>query len=140
MTIQKRVDSVVSSLDDGTMSVNEFYKNKSILITGASGFVGKVLVEKLLRDCHGISSIFVLLRSKLGSDSRQRLNDQILNSVVFSRIRRENEKLLSKVIPVSGDITYPGLGINSSDMKVLKDHVNVVFHVAATIRFDEPLK
>lgn len=134
----KSVDQL--SNDIGDINVGEFYKEKCVLLTGASGFLGKVLLEKLLRDCRGISSVFVLLRSKLGSDSRKRLNDQILSSVVFSRIRKENEKLLTKVIPVSGDITYPGLGISSSDLKVLKENVSVVFHVAATIRFDEPLK
>lgn len=134
----KNAAQLSSDIDE--INVGEFYKEKSVLVTGASGFLGKVLLEKLLRDCRGIPSIFVLLRSKLGSDSRKRLNDQILSSVVFSRIRRENEKLLTKVIPVSGDITYPGLGISSSDLKVLRENVSVVFHVAATIRFDEPLK
>lgn len=34
----------------------------------------------------------------------------------------------------------PGLGINKADREILKDNVNIVFHVAATVRFDEKLR
>lgn len=44
--------------------ISEFYSGKSILITGATGFCGKVLVEKLLRDCGGLEKIYVVAREK----------------------------------------------------------------------------
>lgn len=34
----------------------------------------------------------------------------------------------------------PGLGISPTDRDLLRREVNVVFHVAATVRFDEKLK
>ena len=34
-------------------AIAEFYKRKSIFITGATGFIGKQLVEKLIRSCPG---------------------------------------------------------------------------------------
>ena len=108
-------------------------------MTGGSGFLGKVILEKLLRDCPDIKSVYVLLRAKQGHDSRRRV-EELLSSVVFLRVRRENPSSLEKVIAVSGDITYPGLGISHNDLNVLKEDVSVVFHCAATIRFDEPLK
>lgn len=43
-----------------------------------------------------------------------------------------------KVIP--GDITEAKLGISESDMILLRNKVNIVFHAAATVRFDEDLK
>lgn len=43
-----------------------------------------------------------------------------------------------KVIP--GDITEPKLGISESDLNLLRNKVNIVFHAAATVRFDEDLK
>lgn len=119
--------------------VSDFYADQSILLTGATGFLGKVILEKLLRDCKEIKNVYVLLRSKSGVEPRRRV-DEVTNSVVFSRIRKEHEGLLHKIIPISGDITYPGLGISPSDEKILCEHVSVVFHVAATIRFDEPLR
>lgn len=48
------------------VSIAEFYGGKNILITGATGFMGKVLVEKLLRDCGDVKCIYILVRMKRG--------------------------------------------------------------------------
>ncbi|CAD1480876.1 unnamed protein product, partial [Heterotrigona itama] len=45
-------------------SIEEFYADTAILVTGATGFVGKGLLEKLLRLCPRIAAIFILLRPK----------------------------------------------------------------------------
>jgi len=47
---------------------------------------------------------------------------------------------MSKVHAVSGDITEEGLGLHDDEQAYLEDNINIVFHSAATIRFDEPLK
>lgn len=44
--------------------IRKFYSGKTIFITGASGFVGKCLLEKLLRDCEDLKMIYVLMRRK----------------------------------------------------------------------------
>ncbi len=59
-----------------------FYKNKTIFITGATGFLGKVLIEKLLRSCYNLNKIYVLVRSKKGASPNQRL-DEIFNCKVI---------------------------------------------------------
>lgn len=46
------------------ITIPEFYNNRDVFITGATGFVGKVLIEKLLRSCPGIRRIFLMLRPK----------------------------------------------------------------------------
>lgn len=59
----------------------DFYRDRSVLITGATGFMGKVLVEKLLRSCPGLSKIYLLMRPKGGHHVDARL-DELLNSKV----------------------------------------------------------
>lgn len=44
--------------------INEFFAHKSVLLTGATGFLGKVLVEKLLRSCQSVENVFILVRAK----------------------------------------------------------------------------
>jgi fatty acyl-CoA reductase len=42
-------------------------------VTGSTGFLGKVLVEKLLRSCPDIGNIYVLMRKKKGKEPSQRV-------------------------------------------------------------------
>lgn len=120
-------------------SVADFYCNRSILITGATGFMGKVLVEKLLRSCSSLKTIYLLLRPKEGQEPKQRL-DELLSTKIFERVKTENPEAIAKLVPIRGDLTLPGLGISSADISVLTNHVSLVFHSAATVKFDEPLK
>uniref|UniRef100_A0A8C9P748 Fatty acyl-CoA reductase n=1 Tax=Spermophilus dauricus TaxID=99837 RepID=A0A8C9P748_SPEDA len=63
-----------------------FYDNKSILITGATGFLGKVLMEKLFRTTPDLKVVYILVRPKAGQTLQQRVF-QILNSKVCLRGR-----------------------------------------------------
>ncbi|CAG2161713.1 unnamed protein product [Oppiella nova] len=119
--------------------IGEFYSGQSVFITGATGFMGKVLVEKLLRSCANINHIYILLRPKKGMDVRTRLHE-LLQVRCFDNIRESHPKALNKVVAVEGDITRPGLGICDTDLTHLIRDVSIVFHSAATVKFDEPLK
>lgn len=55
--------------------VQEFYKDKSVFVTGGSGFMGKVLIEKLLYSCSELKQIFILMRPKRGKVPELRLDD-----------------------------------------------------------------
>lgn len=62
-------------------SIVDFYNGRSVFVTGATGFMGKVLVEKLLRSCAGIERIYVLLRPAPGKDVAIRLQEFVNNQV-----------------------------------------------------------
>ena len=49
------------------MPITERYHGKRILITGTTGFLGKVLLEKFLYSLSSVDKIFVLIRAKEGS-------------------------------------------------------------------------
>ncbi|KAK3753857.1 hypothetical protein RRG08_006244 [Elysia crispata] len=59
---------------------------------------------------------------------------------LFDRLRKERPGFESQLKPVFGDMLLPGLGITESDRHMLERNIHVVFHSAATIRFDEPLR
>lgn len=124
---------------DNYISIPEFYNGRSIFITGGTGFMGKVLVEKLLRSCPGIKNIYLLIRPKRGQEINLRLSE-ILNGPLFDKLRKERPNDLNKIIPIHGDITSEELGISEPDQALLSRTVSVVFHSAATVKFDEKLK
>jgi len=51
------------SSSSAATDISSWYAGRSVLVTGASGFIGKQLVEKLLRSCPDIDKIYLLLRS-----------------------------------------------------------------------------
>ena len=58
-------------------TLEEFYVGSGILLTGATGFVGKAVLEKLIRMCPRIAAIFILLRPKTDETIEQRFKKLI---------------------------------------------------------------
>uniref|UniRef100_T1H269 Fatty acyl-CoA reductase n=1 Tax=Megaselia scalaris TaxID=36166 RepID=T1H269_MEGSC len=74
-----------------------------------------------------------------GQEVSARLHE-LLNAPLFQALKNEKPRDLSKVIPICGDITSEQLGISEKDQALLCKNVSVVFHSAATVKFDEKLK
>jgi len=55
-------------------SVAESFRNGIVLITGSTGFLGKILTEKLLRSCP-VKNVVVLVRSKKELNANQRVEN-----------------------------------------------------------------
>lgn len=123
-------------------SVPGFFKGQGILITGGTGFLGKVLIEKLLRSCPDVGEIFVLLRKsqKTKNSAEQRLREEILGSQCFDRLRTTWPEHGARCIAVDGDVGLPDMGLSAADLARIRSSVSVVFHCAATVKFNEQLQ
>jgi fatty acyl-CoA reductase len=66
-----------------TSKIAKFYAGRSVFITGGTGFVGKQIVEKLLRSCPEIDNVFLLLRAKKGENAQQRLRNTLESPVSY---------------------------------------------------------
>ncbi|KAG5684738.1 hypothetical protein PVAND_013952 [Polypedilum vanderplanki] len=119
-------------------SIPEFYSNRELFVTGATGFIGKVLIEKLLRSCSDLKCIYILLRPKKGKSVDERLK-QLIELPLFEPIKNFKPQLFDKLIPITGDVTEINLGLSDSDMVRMKN-VSVIFHSAASVRFDDTLR
>ncbi|XP_060831017.1 fatty acyl-CoA reductase 1-like isoform X3 [Bombus pascuorum] len=121
-----------------TSSLEEFYAGSGILLTGATGFVGKALLEKFTRMCPRITAIFILMRPKTNETVEQQFK-KLLDDPIYDGIKAKNPSPFSRVYPVKGDMSLPDLGVSREDRSLLLEKVNIVFHAAATVRFNEPL-
>ncbi|MGA2036425.1 MAG: HAD-IB family phosphatase [Acidimicrobiales bacterium] len=113
-----------------------------ILVTGATGFLGTALVERLLRsvpDC----SVAVLVRPGRRASAAARAQREILRNDCFDRLRAElgdtfDEVAQRRLVVITGDVGTDGLGLDDEGRRLLAT-CDVVVHCAATVAFDAPL-
>ncbi|KAM9278660.1 fatty acyl-CoA reductase 1 isoform 4-T5 [Morus bassanus] len=121
------------------VSIPEYYEGKNVLLTGATGFLGKVLLEKLLRSCPKVKAVYVLVRHKAGQTPEARV-EEITSCKLFDRLRDEQPDFRAKIVVVTSELTQPELNLSESDKKKLIECINIIFHCAATVRFNETLR
>ncbi|TMW45083.1 hypothetical protein DOY81_009835 [Sarcophaga bullata] len=111
-------------------NIQNFYKNKNVFLTGGTGFLGKVFIEKLLRSTD-VSKVYVLTRPKAGTDINERFTN-IFKDPLFEKLCTIKPNPMNIYKPIAGDCTLPNLGISSADdRRELIENVDIVMHVAA---------
>ncbi|KAK1136442.1 hypothetical protein K0M31_000994 [Melipona bicolor] len=133
------LDTDANTRQNERTSIAAFYAGRSIFVTGGTGFLGKVLIEKLLRSCPDVGEIFMLIRPKGRLSIDERLK-KMLDLPLFDRLREERPSNLKKLIPVYGDVSIEGLDLRPDERQIIIERVSVIFHVAANVRFIEDLK
>ncbi|XP_026315746.1 putative fatty acyl-CoA reductase CG5065 [Hyposmocoma kahamanoa] len=114
-----------------------FYKEKCIFLSGGTGFLGTVIINKLLLTCKDLKNIYLLIKPKHNQSIKDRF-DNLMNSKVFDKVRECNPNTLKKVIPISGNLLDDNLGLSQVDIQTLYNEVSIVFHSAANVNFNVP--
>ncbi|KAI8081209.1 male sterility protein-domain-containing protein [Thamnidium elegans] len=135
-------------LEQEPKTIKTFYYQKSILITGASGFIGKAVLWKLMQSLNEpVDRIFIILRkTRLYQRSAiDRLHDDILSNKAFVSLRRTigasvfDEFVKEKLVPMFGDLTEPNIGLSDPDLDLIMKHTNVIFHCAGNVDGNEQI-
>ncbi len=115
---------------------------RRIAVTGATGFLGTALVERLLRSVPECE-VLPLVRPGRRAGAAERVRRDILRNDAFDRLRREwgddfDATITRRLRPLGGDVSVDGLGLNDAERAALAE-VDVVIHSAAAVSFDSPL-
>jgi HAD superfamily hydrolase (TIGR01490 family) len=122
--------------------IREALAGKRVAVTGATGFLGTALVERLLRaapDTH----VVVLVRGGRRSTAADRVRREILRNDAFDRLRDElgdafDATIAERLTVVTGDVGVDGLGLDDGGRAAFAA-CDAVIHSAAAVSFDSPL-
>ena len=122
--------------------IAEALHGRRIAITGATGFLGTALVERLLRCVPDCELVLVVRPGRRLSPAR-RVEREVLRNDAFDRLRAEwgddfEARARSRLTVVAGDVAVDGLAMDDAAAANVAG-CDVVIHSAATVSFDSPL-
>ncbi|PUZ50621.1 hypothetical protein GQ55_6G072100 [Panicum hallii var. hallii] len=123
-------------------AVAGYFRGKSILITGSTGFLGKVLVEKILRVQPDVKKLFLLIRAAGVESAKHRVETEVTGREIFQVLKekhgdRFDDFIQEKVCPLAGDIVYKNLGLDHAKLTELSKGIDIIVNGAATTNFYE---
>ena len=125
--------------------VNKALANKSILLTGATGFLGKVVLEKLLRSVSGLDKIYLVIRGNSNFETAEaRFYGEIASSSIFQRLKQDENidfyRLCEEKLRfVTAELTLANLGLPHENFQWLSNNIDLVINSAASVDFREPI-
>ncbi|KAI7729221.1 hypothetical protein M8C21_015703 [Ambrosia artemisiifolia] len=127
--------------DDGIGIINVL-KGKGFFVTGATGFLGKVFIEKILRTVPDVRKIYLLIKAKDTDAAMERLKNEIINTELFKSLQQAYGKsyqsfMLSKLVPVIGNVCETNLGLDEDTADIIAKDVDIIVNSAANTTFDE---
>ena len=104
---------------------------KHVLVTGATGFVGSHLTNRLLNDGHRVTA---LARGSRTSPARDRVLDVL---TLVSGADSSNNASLDRLTVLEGDISQPNLGVDRDALRNIAGSIDETWHCAASLSFAE---
>jgi nucleoside-diphosphate-sugar epimerase len=127
------------------LSIHESYADRHVLLTGASGFLGKVWLAMMLDRVPEIGRIYVLLRPKALRSARDRFEKIVQTSPAFRALHERYGPDLSRFIServevIDGDIAAAGLDVDPAIAERLRRDLDLVVNCAGLVDFDPDLR
>ncbi|KAG4387118.1 hypothetical protein GLYMA_11G185200v4 [Glycine max] len=124
-------------------SITDFLQNKNILVIGATGFLAKIFVEKVLRVQPNVKKLYLLLRATDAESASQRLHNEIMRKDLFRLLKENvgakfNAFVSEKLTLVPGDISQEDLNLKDPILREeIYNQIHCIVNFAATTNFDE---
>ncbi|XP_030552429.1 probable fatty acyl-CoA reductase 4 isoform X2 [Rhodamnia argentea] len=124
------------------LDIVQFLENKTILVTGATGFLAKIFVEKILRVQPNVKKMYVFVRATDKQTATRRLHEELIQKELFDVLRKEWPENFNSIVgrldPIPGDVSCENLGVHDLDIRSeMWREVDIIVNSAATTKFDE---
>ncbi|XP_030970517.1 fatty acyl-CoA reductase 2-like [Quercus lobata] len=125
-----------------SIGIVSYFQGKNYLITGATGFLAKAFIEKILRTVPDVGKIFLLIKAKNKEAAMHRLETEILDSELFKCLEQMHGKsfkafMMRKLVPVAGNVCESNLGMDPYTTNEIAKEVDVIINSAANTTLDE---
>lgn len=127
-----------------SLSVVESFSQKHVFITGVTGFLGKAILEKILRETPDVARVYLLVRGNHTLSAFDRCMKDVFSSSLFDVLRAERGAafdgfIAAKVEVVPGELTAPKFGMSESDFIQLGQSLDLIINSAASVNFREAM-
>jgi long-chain acyl-CoA synthetase len=121
--------------------VSETFRESEILLTGAAGFVGKVVLALLLDKHPQFKHVHILLRPSTGLSATERFYQETMKSPPLRSIAAHpgNESLMSRITVWAGDIGAPQCGLSQEALERMAGRIRLIINCAGIVDFLPPL-
>ena len=128
-----------ANLDEGisppdNMRTTPLGEASSVLVTGATGFLGAFLLDELLRTTGQNTRFYCLVRDRASGQDRP--INRVLGTLKFYGLA--SQSLENRIVPVTGDLTQPNLGLDKDEYQQLAEEIDLIFHCAASVNYMYP--
>ena len=127
------------------LSVRRSLEGRTLLLIGFTGFIGKVLLAKILKSIPDVGRVFVLIRKQRSTPADRRFEKILEESPVFDELHEANGDRFSdfireRVEVVEGDVTSPGLGLAPDVKRRLLSEVDLIINSSGLTDFNPDLR
>lgn len=123
------------------LSIRESLAGKHVLLTGASGFLGKVWIQMILDRLPEIGKLYVLMRPKGRLSARQRFEKMLGSSYIFKTLHEKHGADLSafvsaRVVVLRGTLDKDDLDLEDDIAEGLRERLDLFINCAGNIDFN----
>lgn len=122
-------------------SLAPIFRENEILLTGANGFLGKVVLAMLLDRFPQVGRVHVLVRARPGVSSRERFTKEVLDSPPLRPLleRQGRDSVARRVHVLEGDAAKPSASLAPETIRELAGQVSLVLNCAGLVEFFPPV-
>ncbi|MFD7664968.1 amino acid adenylation domain-containing protein [Streptomyces sp. NPDC059788] len=124
-----RLDPAITA-EGRTPRVPDGQAPRSVLLTGATGFLGSFILREVLD--RTAADVFCLVRAADPDEARKRIHRSMDGYGLWE------ERFEGRIVPVPGDLERPLLGLARGRFDLLAQQVDAIFHNGARVNLTEP--